>query len=902
MASMLNACDNNLCQNGAGCVQVSGSCTAYTCSCPNCYTGQFCETLLNACNNHACQNGAACVQVSGSCTAYTCTCPSCYTGQFCETLLNACNNHACQNGAACVQVSGSCTAYTCTCPSCYTGQFCETLLNACSNHACQNGAACVQVSGSCTAYTCSCPSCSTGQFCETLLNACTNNACQNGGVCIQVAGSCTAYTCSCPSCCPGQFCETLVNPCSTSPCFNGGTCYRSHGNFGEYVCICTDGFLGTRCEVVNQCSPNPCLNGGICFLSSSNVGEYACLRTDGFFGVNSEDGQSVANITCIGNRLTTAVWHPEPMISDYGGVATAEDLLARIIDMNVTENNVEMVSAEVFEITKKTDEITDGALELTAIILQDVVSLDTNSTTVTSSIVGTVNNLFSIDEDIIMESQMMNQAPTSIILSLEKQLGQVELQNNIYQESMPNVAVLGQMLTVTDVSNNTGLAFGAAKGAVGLKDVTFLQRDSIPNNIQVSIDVPASITTTIMKEKGTDTFRVSVIAYESSKLFQSSQFDRSFRRPNGPVISFSVPGLLESVDLNEPLTTTFIPSEITKGNTDTECVFWNFELLNGVGGWSSQGCRLVRGSADGSDRQYCNCSHLTNFAVLMNFYPNQPDAISEVITKVGLSLSIVGLSLTLLTIVANRKLRKSEPKKILCNLCGSLLGLYIVFIVGIDRTNNDDQCTAVGALLHYFLLSSIFWMSVQALFMYYLFVKIYNAHIPRFLIKASLFGWGAPAVIVLATIFVHVDDYVDNQKYCFLTLGRMYVSVAIPVVIALLFNVTMFAFVMHSLCQRGKFTNRQRKKNEGIRMLQNGISITLVMGLTWVFGFFAIGDATQVINILFCVFNTLQGFLIFMMYCVRNKDVRNYWKRIFITVTGAETDEPPLPSSPHRLE
>ena len=42
--TVLNACSNNACQNGAGCVQISGSCTAYTCSCPNCYTGQFCET------------------------------------------------------------------------------------------------------------------------------------------------------------------------------------------------------------------------------------------------------------------------------------------------------------------------------------------------------------------------------------------------------------------------------------------------------------------------------------------------------------------------------------------------------------------------------------------------------------------------------------------------------------------------------------------------------------------------------------------------------------------------------------------------------------------------------------------------------------------------------------------
>ena len=44
------------------------------------------------------------------------------------------------------------------------------------------------------------------------------------------------------------------------------------------------------------------------------------------------------------------------------------------------------------------------------------------------------------------------------------------------------------------------------------------------------------------------------------------------------------------------------------------CVFWDFELQNGVGDWSTEGCIFV---GIENDRVVCQCNHLTNFAVLM---------------------------------------------------------------------------------------------------------------------------------------------------------------------------------------------------------------------------------------------------------------------------------------------
>ncbi|XP_033114392.1 adhesion G-protein coupled receptor G2-like isoform X1 [Anneissia japonica] len=497
-----------------------------------------------------------------------------------------------------------------------------------------------------------------------------------------------------------------------------------------------------------------------------------------------------------------------------------------------------------------------------------------------------VENLFSVDENILIQSQMENQAPTRIVEVLEGQLSNVELNDKgIYEEMAPNLAVQAQRFDVNQFSqeDTTYLSYISESDENGVGNIGVLgDREEIPDAANVSIALPVSIFDVVKKNNMTD-FRIVVVVYSGSKLFQSALFVNNSlsRRPNSQVISLSVPGL-DRVELQEPVVTTFIPLKINDSIINTMCVFWDFEL-DGAGGWSSEGCTFVNESVDGSNRQYCECSHLTNFAILMDFKrvdPLPPPA--TIVTTVGLSISIICLCLTILTLVTNRNFRRSEPRKFQCQLCLSLLGLYIVFLAGIDQTDSSEGCIVAGALLHYFLLSSVFWMSVQAVNMYYLFVKVFDAHVLHFFLKGCLFAWGLPVVIVLVSAFIDIDGYIDSKTHCFLTLKRMYYAVAIPVALPLLFNTLIFIMVLHSLSLRGTKTNdsplkKQKNRNNGVKMLQNGVSITLVLGLTWIIGFFAIGDAAVIMLWLFCILNSFQGFLIFIMYCVRNKDVRTHW-------------------------
>ena len=50
-----------------------------------------------------------------------------------------------------------------------------------------------------------------------------------------------------------------------------------------------------------------------------------------------------------------------------------------------------------------------------------------------------------------------------------------------------------------------------------------------------------------------------------------------------------------------------------------------------------------------------------------------------------------------------------------------------------------------------------------------------------------------------------------------------------------------------------------------------------LLGLTWIFGVMAVGDARDFFQYLFTIFNSLQGFFIFFFYTARNPEVKKAW-------------------------
>ena len=116
----------------------------------------------------------------------------------------------------------------------------------------------------------------------------------------------------------------------------------------------------------------------------------------------------------------------------------------------------------------------------------------------------------------------------------------------------------------------------------------------------------------------------------------------------------------------------------------------------------------------------------------------------------------------------------------------------------------------------------------------------------------------------------------------------------IPVALCVSVNTIAFVFILRSLIKSGsKITST--KKTSRFEQARRGAAISVYLGLTWISGFLAIGDVKLVFQYLFCIFNSLQGFLIFLFYCVFSTEVRAKYRSQFCNETLSNpTNENPI--------
>ncbi|GFO44088.1 G-protein coupled receptor [Plakobranchus ocellatus] len=266
---------------------------------------------------------------------------------------------------------------------------------------------------------------------------------------------------------------------------------------------------------------------------------------------------------------------------------------------------------------------------------------------------------------------------------------------------------------------------------------------------------------------------------------------------------------LPNFDIAIELPETLIPEEDEGWNT--HCVFWDDRVSAGNGKqrarWSGEGC-VYNGTWNG--RHVCLCDHLTNFAVLLDFYgerravPKVHDTSLSVITLIGLSLSIFGLAMTIITFLAFKKLRQGRAQQTLFNMAIALLCFQTVFLFGIKQTAIWPLCLIVAVLLHYFILVSFAWMLIEAVLQYLTFVKVLGTYISRYTLKTVLPAWGFPLLPVAAVLITDYNLYLGRTDYCWMDLQAFYYAFALPVGVVIVFNLVMFLVIITSLVTRPK--------------------------------------------------------------------------------------------------
>ncbi|XP_072050888.1 uncharacterized protein [Amphiura filiformis] len=599
---------------------------------------------------------------------------------------------------------------------------------------------------------------------------------------------------------------------------------------------------------------------------------------------SSQAGDSLGKRLCLNLDGTGAQWR-EPTLHSCTYRMDINIQLAEIAKLTITPDNVEEVSSDLAAITSESDDLHSEGLYSLLEILEHIVDNTTyTSVEVAAYVLETVDNIHEVDEDEIREAERGNETISNILVIFETLVERVRENGN-------NLTYTGEHLSVEikqlpREAFDDGLTWKPAEDEEGSGN----KRDE--KEEEATIHIPESVLEFITNE----TIGVSFVIYDNSLLFQlphvtkeEGDEDKELRRQIGKVISATVSDTkIVGLPLQDPVVTTFTIPDNTNDRNEVpfdksllQCVYWDFAADNGDGDWSTTGCQLV--SLEDNNEAVCHCIHLTNFAIILDARGGTHDLVLELISKIGCAISIAALIITILTYLNIRKLRDKQPQRILIHLSFSLLGLYVVFLIGIEQTHWKHGCTAVAGLMHYFTLTSISWMAVEAINMYYVFIQVMNSQVSRFMLKASIFAWGLPLLIVGLIVGLDHTHYV-NEHHCFLPPGIVFsFGIVFYIVLVLLFNFVIFFMVMQRLtCGRKSKRTNKKMARETWKRLQNAVTISVLLGLTWIFGFFTIIDsAVFELQLVFCIFNSLQGLFIFLLFCVRPKEVRFAWRAWF---------------------
>ena len=370
---------------------------------------------------------------------------------------------------------------------------------------------------------------------------------------------------------------------------------------------------------------------------------------------------------------------------------------------------------------------------------------------------------------------------------------------------------------------------------------------------------------------------LQVMAYNKPMLFRSTS-----STVVSPVLSIAIGK--KNIETITPLTEsiTFVFKKNT--NRTVSCAYWKFSEANDEtnGHWDTTGITKI---AETHENITCKSDHLTNFALIVDESCTRPDSSMHkwlyYLSLVCGGVSGIGIIITIVVYSAVKNLRVRIPSKIVVRLCISLLLLTAVFQGFAERRGKGDSvCTVIGCLIHYLLLLSFMWMLIEAVSMFFMFVRpLYwrKMNKSKFLRRATGLSLVVPAIIVTATVVYahfHNPRHLRRSELCFIqhqcSLFRF--GVELPMAIVLCFNTLVLLWSAIAIQRQSKTPGQSSGQLNSWQKWKITLGMSLMLGVYWLIGVFpSTGIPTQ---ILFDIFCGLQGFFIFILFVLLQEDTR----------------------------
>lgn len=239
-------------------------------------------------------------------------------------------------------------------------------------------------------------------------------------------------------------------------------------------------------------------------------------------------------------------------------------------------------------------------------------------------------------------------------------------------------------------------------------------------------------------------------------------------------------------------------------------VWWDPDLNNGTGSWSSDGCQF---SHELQEHFVFFCDNFGYYGLLQDvsqFQNSQTGAkfkLSHPAIYIGSSILFISFLIVIITYLLSYT-SIQMPKKAkhsLINTWITIALLCFMYVFGIYQTEDIKVCQVVGMILHYFTLCSLLWMCVGVNCMYKRLSKndiigLQDDDLPseqpiqKPILGLYLVGWGIGLIICGLSAAINMNEYA-SPTHCFLRTGPALSALYVPFAILTVFLSIFFLLI-----------------------------------------------------------------------------------------------------------
>ncbi|XP_070229908.1 adhesion G protein-coupled receptor E1 isoform X13 [Bos mutus] len=741
------------------------------------------------------------------------------------------------------------------------------------------------------------------EMCEDVDECASSRRCPEHSTCHNSVGS---YSCACNTGYisrsgkksfqgPGETCQDVDECANPRSCPEHSTC---HNSLGSYSCVCNPGFQsrsgknfqgpGETCEDVDECSRNSTLCGpsSVC----TNIpGKYSCSCLPGFFspGVWSPEKPEAfkcADIDeclqdpsrCGPNSVCTNTlgsyscgcivgFHPNPEGSWEHGNFSCQRIPFKCKD-DVIPSNMQVQLCHAGAPVEPKYVSFCALMNATLSILDNVCE---NKTTVVS-LKSTAKRLDSVIEKTSKWSNFTKEETSTLA--------------TVLLESVESTTLAAFLKPSANVSQTIQTKHLDIESKVIDKECT---KENETFKLKAKGDEMKIWCSTIKESESTGINGVAFVSFSGMESILDERFLKDLQIPwasskkklkiNSRVVGGIITGGKKD-GFSKPVIYTL---ENIKPKQDFEsaiCVSWKPDVEGGR--WTPSGCVLLEAS---KTHTVCGCNQMVNLAVIMASGEVTMEFTLYLISHVGTIISLVCLAMAIITFLLCRTLR-NQNTYIHLHLCICLFLAKMLFLTGVDKTDNQMGCALIAGFLHYLFLACFFWMLVEAVM---LFLMVRNLKVVNYFSSRNIkmlylcaFGYGLPGLVVAVSAGLQPQGY-GMYNRCWLNTETGFIwSFLGPVCTIIVVNSILLTWTLCILRQKLSSVNAEVSTLKDTRLLTfKAFAQIFILGCSWVLGIFQIGPMANIMAYLFTIINSLQGAFIFLIHCVLSRQVREEYRR-----------------------